>query len=613
MRSKIELLREKASALPPTPGVYLMKNKDGTVIYVGKSRKLSQRVTSYFTGSGHTVKTARMVASVSDFDTILCDSEIEALGLENTLIKKYRPKYNIKLKDAKSYPYIALSGGSYPRLFVTRERKEDGARYYGPYSGMSDAYANADTVRKLFRLPSCKRRFPEEIGKGRPCLYRQLGRCLAPCVPDCTEKEYSEAVSAAAAVLSGNIRSAESDLRARMLSHAEREEFEAAAALRDAIEALGKLGEAQKVLSDASTSVDAWGMCATELGGALALLSIREGKLIRKNEFSFAAAEILSAETAIAFLAEHYEGGADLPKEVLVGFSPDEESLCALSRYLGEKRGRKTPLLHPVRGEKHALCLMAEKNAAEAAQKHAEHTAREEGTLATLASLLSLEVLPERIEVYDISNIGAEHTTAGMIVYEDGRLLRNAYRTFRIREVKNDDPASMHEALARRFAHKDDGDFGPLPDLILLDGGKTQVAAGKQALSEAGLSIPLFGLVKDEHHKTRSLCTESAEIGIAHEQAVFVFLYKLQEEVHRHALRATMGAKGRTMRHSSLEKIDGIGRERARTLLAYFGTLRRIREASEEELSAVRGIPRDTAASVYRHFHPEQSEKEKEP
>ncbi len=603
MKTKREELREKANALPPSPGVYLMKNAEGKVIYVGKSRKLSSRVASYFTGNDHPAKTARMVACVADFDTILCDSEIEALGLENTLIKKYAPKYNIKLKDAKSYPYIAVTAGEYPRIFVTRERARDGGRYFGPYSGTSDAYANLDTVRRLFRLPTCRRRFPEEIGRERPCIYRQMGRCMAPCAGDVTKKEYGAAIRAAMSVLGGSTAEAERRLREEMLLAAEEERFEAAARARDAILALGKLGESQKVLSDETLSFDAWGLFEGDPVGALSVLSVRDGKLIRKNDFPFSASEILTPETAVAFLTEYYMRGADIPKEILLSFAPTEESVAVLEDFLSRERGKRAFVRHAQRGEKRALCEMAVKNAEEAIKKETERTARDESTLITLAHLLALEVLPSRIEVYDISSIGKEYTTAGMIVYEDGALKRSAYRTFRIKTVENDDYGAMREALARRFSHRDDEDFGVLPDLILLDGGRGHVSVGKEALKEAGLDIPLFGLVKDEHHKTRALCTEEETVGIAHEQSVYVFLYKLQEEVHRHAVRATMGAKGRSLKRSSLEAIDGIGRERARRLLAYFGSLRRLKEASVEELAAVRGMTAPAAAAVYAHYH----------
>lgn len=600
-------MREKASRLPTCAGVYLMKNKDGTVIYVGKSRHLRARVLTYFTGNEHTVKTARMVSAVSDFDYIVCDSEIEALGLENTLIKKYAPRYNIKLKDAKSYPYIKVSAGSYPALTVTRDRKDDGGRYFGPYSGTSDAYQNLDTVRRIFSLPTCKRSFPEDIGKGRPCLYKQMNRCLAPCAGGVSEEEFARSVKSAERVLGGDIKETAELLRAEMAAAAEAEKYEAAARIRDAITALSKLGEKQKVLSDPSDSYDVWALYTDELCGAIAVLSIRHGVLNRKNEFSFPASEILTEESAIAFIGAYYEKSkVDAPKKILLSFSPDEESVLAFGAYLEQLIGKRIATIIPKRGKKHELCEMARKNAAECAEKYKQGTLREEETLVSLASLLALEVVPSRIEVYDISNIGAEFTRAGMIVYEDGRLRKNQYRTFRIEGTQSDDYGAMREALSRRFSHKEDAAFGALPDLILLDGGKGHVAVGREVLKEAGLSIPLFGMVKDEYHKTRALCDEENDIGIAKEQSVFVFLYKLQEEVHRHAVSRTMGAKQKSLRKSTLESIPGIGRERARLLLAYFGNMRRIKEASVEELSAVNGMTAPAAQAVYAHYRKDE-------
>lgn len=610
-KSKIQALREQACALPATPGVYLMKNGDGTVIYVGKSRNLRARVSSYFTGTGHTVKTAHMVAAVAEFDTIVCDSEIEALGLENTLIKKYAPRYNIKLKDAKSYPYIKVTKEAYPRVTVTRERREDGATYFGPYSGTADAYANLDTVRRIFCLPTCKRQFPKDIGKERPCLYRQMNRCLAPCAGDVTAEEFASAVKSATAVLSGDVKAVASTLRAEMTALAEKEEYEAAARKRDALFALEKLGETQKVLTDGDVYTDVWAMAADEVLGALAVLSVRAGQLNRKNDFSFSAIEILNGDTALAFIADHYMRGADIPKELLLAFAADEAETEALSLFLTEKKGKKVTVHSPLRGEKRALCRMAEKNALRALDARKKALEREDEVLVTLASLLSLEVLPERIEVYDISHIGGEYTTAGMIVYEGGRLQRNGYRAFRMKGVTNDDCAAMKEALTRRFAHKEDEAFGTLPDLILLDGGKGQVAAGKEALAEAGLSLPIFGLVKDEFHKTRALCDETHDVSIAKEKGVYALLYRLQEEVHRHALRQTMHAKGKSLRRSSLEDIHGIGKERAKRLLTAFGGIARIKSAAFEELAAVKGITKESAAAVYHHYHPKETETKK--
>lgn len=609
MNKTMEELRQKAASLPLCPGVYLMKNKGGTVIYVGKSRKLRQRVSQYFSDGDATPKTKRLVASIADFDYIVCDSEIEALSLENTLIKQYAPRYNIKLKDAKSYPYIALTAEPFPRIVVTRARRNDGARYFGPYASASDAKLNAETVSRIFRLPRCRHRFPEETGKIRPCLYKQMGRCLAPCLPSCSKEEYAEAVKGAAGVLSGNTHKTVESLRETMLAFSEKEEYEAAARFRDAILALESLGAKQKVLDEASVFLDAWGMTGNEYVGALSMLSVRSGALNRKRDFTFPSQEVLDENSALGFIAAYYGEGEDIPPKILLAFSVEAEELSLLSDFLSAKRGRRVAVLCPKRGKGRALCALAEKNAKEAAEKYGLRVAREEETTARLASLLNLSATPTRIELYDISSLGAEGTTAGLIVWENGRLYRQGYRLFHIKTVVNDDYGAMREVLSRRFAHgADEEDFGKHPDLILLDGGKQHVRVGREILAEMGISVPLFGLVKNDKHKTEALHDGEGTISILREQSVFVFLYRLQEEVHRFTVSAVMRAKTKRLRTSSLEEIAGIGRERARLLLAYFGNLRRIKSASVEELASVKGMTAPAAAAVYTHFHPEAQE-----
>ncbi len=609
MNTLLGALRAKAAALPLCPGVYLMKNKSGVIIYVGKSRKLRQRVSQYFSEGEATPKTKRLVANIADFDYIVCDTEIEALSLENTLIKQYAPRYNIKLKDAKSYPYIAVSAGEFPRVFVTRDRKNDGAHYFGPYASASEAKLNAETVNRIFRLPTCRHRFPAETGKIRPCLYKQMGRCLAPCLAASSKKEYKEAVKGALGVLAGKTHETVKTLRERMLALAEEEQFEAAARLRDAILALEKLGEKQKVVDEASVFLDVWGLCSTDYVGAISLLSVRSGALNRKQEFTFSAQELLDEGSALDFIASYYAETAEPPKKILLAFSVGEEEAVLLSDFLSQKRGGRVSVLLPKRGKGRSLCALAEKNAMEAAEKYAQSKVREEETAKSLARLLSLKEPPLRIELYDISSIGAEETTAGLIVWENGRLAKNAYRLFHISSVVNDDYGAMREVLSRRFAHKEDAEsFGAFPDLILLDGGQGHVRVGRAVLEEMGVSVPLFGLVKNDKHKTEALCDGERIISFLREQDIFVFLYQLQEEVHRFTVRAVMRAKSKHLRTSSLESISGIGKERARLLLAYFGNLRRIKSATVGELAAVKGITKTAAVAVYSHFHPKNEE-----
>lgn len=598
-------LREKAAALPLTPGVYLMKDKNGKIIYVGKSRKLKNRVQSYFMGE-HTRKTARMVAAVCDFDTILCDSEMEALSLENILIKKHAPYYNIKLKDAKSYPYIMLTAGAYPRLVVSRDRSEGGARYFGPYTGIAAAYAARDAVNRIFRLPVCRRRFPEDIGRERPCLYAQMGRCIAPCTGKVGEEEYGRLISDACTVLDGNVREAIRVTEARMLRLSDEERFEEAARCRDTIGALSRLTERQKIVDDPGVDRDVLSLYADDTCSVLACLSVRDGKLCGKNELLFSAAELSEGDALTAFLYEYYRDGVQIPRRILLGFPLDEQEMAMLSRVFSERAGHKVELHMPQRGKLKRLCEMAEANARERASVYREECVREDRTLATLCRLLSLEVLPERIEAYDISNIGKEHIRASMVVYANGRMKRADYRTFSITSTDGiDDYGAMREALTRRLSHIGDGSpsLGEMPDLILLDGGVGHVHVGRAVLDALSLTIPIFGMVKDEYHKTRALTDGESEISIATEQTVFTMIYKIQEEVHRTAVGKTMGAKRKTLRRSKLEDIPGIGPVKAKKLLAAFGGLRRIRTASEDDLAAVRGIAPHEAAAVYRYFH----------
>lgn len=600
----LEHLRDKANSLPVCPGVYIMKDADGRIIYVGKSKALKHRVTSYFTGSQHTVKTARMVSLVRDFDYILCKTEIEALALENVLIKKHSPKYNIKLKDAKSYPYIKVTAEEYPRLIVTRERKSDKGKYYGPYSGTGPAYGALDTVRKIFSLPTCKRVFPRDIGRDRPCLYRDMGRCIAPCAGGVSPEEYAARVRSAERVLDGGTAEAIAELTTEMNAAAEELEFERAAALRDSIAALNKLSEKQKVVADGKVSRDVFSLYTSETEGVLAMLTVRGGALVNKSEFILSSSELTSPEDALPLIVDHYDTGRNYPKEVLLDFAPAEEDADLLSEYLSLEAGRKVAVRIPERGDGLALCRMAHKNAEEAARQFRLESERENKALRKLSEMLGLHEIPRRIESYDISNLGNESITASMVVCKDGKMKKSDYRTFLVKTTGGaDDYGAMREVLSRRLAHIGDGSasLGEEPDLILLDGGAGQVHAVAAVMAEMDLAIPLFGMVKDDYHKTRAITDGEREISIAKEQMVYTFVYTIQEEVHRFAVKSTMNNKIRTMTHSSLEKIPGIGPKKAKILLATM-SLSEIRTKSAEELSAVRGISAKDAEAIYEHY-----------
>ncbi|MBE6690054.1 MAG: excinuclease ABC subunit UvrC [Ruminococcaceae bacterium] len=601
---KQKKLLEKANSLPLTPGVYLMKDASGRIIYVGKSRKLKNRVSQYFQNSVKQIKTARMVAAVADFDYFLCSTEIEALALENTLIKQHTPKYNIRLKDAKSYPYIKITAEPYPRLEFTRTRKADKGRYFGPYSGASVAGGVLRTLQRILCLPTCTRRFPKDIGKERPCLYYQLGQCCGVCTGKVSEAEYAELIRCAAEILRGETAAARARVRREMEQAAEEERFERAAVLRDRLFALEKLSQKQKVLAAPDVSEDVFGLYRDAYGTAMSVFYIREGALIDKYETVFGAEEILEEEALLTFIYDHYRYREDVPPRILLSFEAPEEDVSALADSLTAAAGHKVQIYTPQRGDRHTRCILAVENAKEKLQAERNASEKSNENLVRLAHLLALEALPERIESYDISNLGSEHKTCGMIVFENGKFKKSDYRTFRIKSVEGtDDYASMREAMSRRFAHLGEDKFGREPDLILLDGGATHVATVRRLMEELRLDIPVFGMVKDAFHKTRALCSEREEISIAGDRGVFTMIYRIQEEVHRFSVKRMSEAKSGTLRSSGLEKIPGVGKAKAKLLLAHFKGLSGVREADEKTLAEVAGIGPVLAGEIYRYFH----------
>lgn len=609
--SGIQRLRDKANSLPSVPGVYIMKDSDGTVIYVGKSKKLKNRVTTYFTGNNHNLKTSRMVSKVNDFDYIVCKTEIEALTLENVLIKKYMPKYNIRLKDSKSYPYIKVTSEEFPRLFVTRERKSDRATYYGPYQGGSSAYGALDAIIKVFSLPTCKRSFPKDIGKERPCIYKDMGRCVAPCTGKVSSEEFKERIRSAEKVLDGNAKEAIESLRKDMELAADMLEFERAAAIRDQLTALSRLSEKQKVVADEKVNRDIFALYFGEGVGVLSLLSVRGGALVNKNEFILSAADPIGSEEAISLIASHYDGGASVPREIMLAFDTEEDDVALLSEYLSLSSGHKINVRIPERGDGRALCNMALENAKESARQYRLEGEREDKNILRLSQLLGLHEPPKRIEAYDISNIGNENIVASMVVWSGGKLKKSDYRLFTIKTTEGaDDYGSMREALTRRLSHIGDGSLslGEMPDLILVDGGDAHVGVAKGVLDRLALEIPVFGMVKDDFHKTRALTDGESEISIAKEFDMYAFVYNLQEEAHRFAIKASQKGKIKTMTHSSLEKIEGIGPKKARALLAKL-PLAKIRQASVDELCEVKGIGRADAERIVEYFKEKRGKK----
>ncbi len=594
-------LREKAERLPLSPGVYLMKDKGGKILYVGKSKALRNRVTSYFTDlANHTVKTAKLVSRIEDFEVMLTSTEIEALALENRLIKLHTPKFNIKLKDGKSYPYIKVTmNEEYPRILVVRKRLADGAKYFGPYSGTSIAYTIVNTARKVFGIPDCKKQFPRDIGKTRPCLNHQIGLCCGLCTGKLTREDYRGLFKDILPFLGGAFSDVKKSLTEQMEYAAENLMFEAAALCRDRIRALSKLWEKQKVVAAPFVEQDVIALHSDETSSCLAVFYIRNGAVTDNESFVFGADTIVDEEAVSAFLYELYRVREYIPKEILLDFPLGEDSLETLSAMLHEKAGYKVTVRFPEKGNLKQLCAMVRENAKEYAAQYNLSAEKENDTLIRLAQLLQLEVVPEKIEAFDISNYGNENITAGKVRLENGKFVKSAYRTYKIQGTEGqDDYASMREAMERRLNHPED----EYPDLFLLDGGKGHVSVIRQLLDEMGIYIPVFGMVKDEYHKTRALIGEDAEISIAKEQPVFLLVYKLQEEVHRYTVSRMTGAKRKTLRTSSLTEIRGIGPAKAKELLSHFKGLKGIAEANFDELIAVKGISEKDAVAILSYF-----------
>ena len=592
-----------------------MQNESGQVIYVGKSRSLRDRVSQYFHGS-HDSKTAKMASHVHDFRFITCDTEMEALALENSLIKQHTPKYNIKLKDAKSYPYIKINIKSqWPRITMTRKRIPDGSLYFGPYSSTSTVFSAIHQIERTLGIPTCKKKFPEDIGKERPCVYYQIGRCVGVCTGKIENGEYRRMIEEAADILRGGTRDVIKKLTEEMMEASDNLEFETAARHRDSIEALRKLGERQKAVGSPDVECDVIGLHLTGFEGAdvkfrdcATVFYIRSGYIADSEHFLFGGDEItlddsddIESDTGdsplSSFLMSLYQSREYIPGEILLSFEIPEHDRLLLSDYLSEKADHKVTVRTPKKGASKYLCDMAVTDAAKHSENSAKRDKNNERTLANLASALQLEVLPERIEAYDISNLGDEHITAGMVVAVEGKLKKSEYRTFNIKfKSSQDDYAAMEEAISRRLAHigEEGGSMSDYPDLILLDGGQGHVSVIKKLLEERGFDIPVFGMVKDEHHKTRTLTDGEYEINIARQADVFRLIYGIQEEVHRYSVSRMTNAKRKTLKTSSLEKIKGIG---------HFGSFAELKNADESALALVSGVSQKDAAEIYKHFH----------
>ena len=605
---KIDELRDKANRLPLLPGVYIMKDARGEVIYVGKAKALKNRVTSYFRGE-HLPKVAAMVAKVDNFDVIVVKTEFEALVLENSLIKRYKPHYNILLKDDKGYPFIRLDVKSeYPRFTLSNRTAKDGAKYFGPFGGRSQTKDIIDTVCKALHLPTCSRSFPRDIDKARPCLNYHMGSCAGWCRSGHSSEDYRAAISQAELVLSGRTKELTDSLTQQMESASEELRFEVAAALRDRIRAIDGLGNRQRVIYAVYADTDAVGFYR----GArtcMAVLHYVSGNLADKD-FELMEEPLESDGEAVSTLVrQYYAARGAWPKFILLPDCMAEEDLTALAELFSNESGKKVRVEVPQRGDKRQLLDTAMTNAREEVERVSTQQQKQLKTLEWLQKTLGLPAVPERIEAFDISNLGNEGIVAAMTVFVHGRPLKRDYRKFRIRDLTEpDDYESMRQAVSRRFRRALDGDekFTDTPDLLLIDGGAAHASAAQSVINELGLSIPTFGMVKDDRHRTRALETpEGQEIGISGNPAVFAFIGTIQEETHRCAIEYQRSLRTAKL-HSGLDDIPNVGEKRRNDLLRAFGTIKAIKAADYEQLCAV--VPKNAARAVYDHYHPAEQE-----
>ena len=604
-------LRAKANELPLLPGVYLMMDKTGQVIYVGKAKKLKNRVSQYFQDTAsHNEKTKMMVAHVDRFDTIIVRSEFEALVLENSLIKRHMPRYNILLKDDKGYPLVRLSRGRYPKFTLVNRPANDGAKYFGPFGGRYETRQAVDAVCQALRLPTCRRQFPRDIGAERPCLNFHMGRCDGFCRPEMPEAEYDRRMEQAAQLLEGRSKQLLRDMTAEMEAEAEALRFEQAAQLRDRIQAISALSKKQTVIAGLCADTDVWGVFRGAGKSGYAVLHMENGDLVgRETELLTAPMEESAAELLAAVTAQYYLPRAILPHEILL--CVDTGDCEELSEALTQRAGHKVWVHVPQRGEKSTLADMAVRNAQEEVRRATTAEEKTAYTLEALQKMLNLPQPPRRMESFDISNTGASDIVASMVVYQGAKPLKSAYRRFQIKELTGghpDDYGSMREVLRRRLQRAADGDekFLPLPDVFLIDGGVIHADAVREVAEQFGCTVPIFGMVKDDRHRTRALVTpEGREIGIVNDQAVFSLVGQIQEETHRFAITYHHQHHTKSAMRSALDGVPGLGPKRQAELRKHFGTVKAIREADETALAAV--LPQNVAHTLWIRLHEKES------
>jgi excinuclease ABC subunit C len=611
-----QAVEEKLATLPTRPGCYLHKDSTGTIIYVGKAINLRNRVRSYFQkGANHTPKVRRLVSNIADFEYIVCDSELEALVLECTLIKKHQPHYNVRLRDDKQYPYLCLTMSEpFPRLILVRRVRQDGNRYFGPYPSSRAVYATMELINRLFPLISCGKSFDGRPVQ-KPCLYHHLGQCLAPCAGLADKTEYGKAVKDVGDFLDGRQEQIIKKLRLEMEEAAENLEFERAVRLRDRLQGVEEVLQRQKVITQDMVDQDVIAVVedTTGLNGAcVQMFFIRGGKLIGQNHFLVeGTGEETQSEVVSQFVTQYYQGANFIPQEILLPCDMDEISI--VESWLRQKKGRKVEISVPVRGDKKKLVDMATENAGHALeQMKAEMRAKLGSTgraLQELAEALGLPEPPKRIECFDISNTQGENQVASMVVCENGQMNKQEYRRFKIKreDDKPNDFASMKEVVLRRLleAKADNPRFNRLPGLLIVDGGRGQVSSAMAAMEEAGLAVPLAGLAKQFEHLY--LPNEPDPVILSRTSQALYLVQRIRDEAHRFANTFQAQVRGKKATHSILDDIPGIGPKRRKALQLHFGSVKKMKEATLAELAQVSGMNLNLAETVYDHLHAETS------
>lgn len=622
-------IEEELKKLPAKPGVYIMHDADDTIIYVGKAISLKNRVRQYFQGSRNLgIRKEQMVEQIARFEYIITDSELEALVLECNLIKEHTPKYNILLKDDKTYPFIKVTvGEDYPRIQIVRRVKKDKSRYYGPYSGAMAVKDVVELTTKLYRLRTCSRNLPKDIGRERPCLYHQIHQCDAPCQGYISKEEYRKKVDKLLDFLNGNHKEILKELEEKMMSASQEMNFEDAAQYRDLIQSVKRIGERQKITDQHGEDKDVIAVAQDGEDAVAQVFFIRGGKLIGRDHFYLKVdKEDLRSQIISSFLKQFYAGTPFIPKEIMI--QEEIEDSEVISQWLEKRKGRKVHIRIPKKGTKEKLVELAQRNAELVLSQDKERIKREEGRTIGAVKEIALKLgLPgmERIEAYDISNISGFQSVGSMIVYEKGKPKRSDYRKFRIKSVQGpNDYASMEEVLTRRFVHGLDeqearrkenldeefGSFTRFPDLIMMDGGRGQVNIALEVLGKLNLQIPVCGMVKDDKHRTRGLYFNNKEIPIDRDSEGFKLITRIQDEAHRFAIEFHRSLRSKGQVHSILDDIPGIGPARRKALMKQFPGPDKIKEASMEELKAVPSMNERAAEAVYRFFHEEQEKKE---